>query len=318
VDRHRQDRMRYPHLTAAAAQAPARAQRAPGPALPTLVAVAHGSRDPRAAASTAELMRLVRDLAARSGLPGLDARTAYLGHAPPSVSQVLGALAGPGAEPGGRVVVLPLLLTAAYHSDVDLPELLTGARAAMPGLDIRYGRPLGPHPLLIRALDRRLAQAGDRVAGDGPGPGAPVIYPDLHGAPPGDTAVVLAAAGSARAEANADVARVAAQWQAARGWRAVVPAFAAAASPTPAQAVTSLLRAGAPRVVVATYLLAPGLFTDRVADSARQAGAALVSGALGDAPEVAELILRRYAEALARPVAAHPAARAAAADARRR
>src|SRR5580698_6764777 len=114
--------MRYPPLTAAAAWPPAPDQRAQGPALPPLVAVAHGSRDPRAAASTAELMRAVRDLAARSGLPGLDARTAYLGHAPPSVSQVLGALAGPGAEPGGRVVVLPLLLTAAYHSDVDLPE----------------------------------------------------------------------------------------------------------------------------------------------------------------------------------------------------
>jgi sirohydrochlorin ferrochelatase len=313
--------MRYPPLTAAAAWPPAPDHRAQGAALPPVVAVAHGSRDPRAAASTAELMRLVRDLAARSGLPGLDARTAYLGHAPPSVSQVLGALAGPGAEPGGRVVVLPLLLTAAYHSDVDLPELLTEARAAMPGTDIRYGRPLGPHPLLIRALDRRLAQASDRVAGDGTGPGASVIYPDLGGAPPGDTAVVLAAAGSARAVANADVARVAAQWQTARGWRAVVPAFAAAASPTPAQAVTALLRAGGPRVVVATYLLAPGLFSDRVADSARRAGAAVVSGALGAAPEVAELVLRRYAEALAqpaRPVTARPAARTAAVTARRR
>ena len=166
--------MRYPHLTAAAAQAPAPAQRARGQALPTLVAVAHGSRDPRAAASTAELMRLVRDLAAGSGLPGLDARTAYLGHAPPSVSQVLGAVDGPGTGPDGRVVVLPLLLTAAYHSDVDLPELLTEARAAMPGLDIRYGRPLGPHPLLIRALDRRLAQAGDPAAGMGPAPEFPL------------------------------------------------------------------------------------------------------------------------------------------------
>jgi sirohydrochlorin ferrochelatase len=217
------------------------------------------------------------------------------------------------------VVVLPLLLTAAYHSDVDLPELLTAASTAMPGLDIRYGRPLGPHPLLIRALDRRLAQASGQLAGDGTGTGASVTNHGLQVAAPGDTAVVLAAAGSARPAANADVARVAAQWQAARGWRAVVPAFAAAASPTPAQAVTSLLQAGAPRVVVATYLLAPGLFADRVADSARRAGAAMVSGALGAAPEVAELIVRRYAEALAqpaRPVAARPARPAA--DARGR
>ena len=44
-------------------------------------------------------------LADRSGLPALDARTAYLGHSPPSVSQVLGALATPG--PGGPGLALP-------------------------------------------------------------------------------------------------------------------------------------------------------------------------------------------------------------------
>ena len=55
--------MRYPHLTSAAALAPAPGQRERGQALPPLVAVAHGSRDPRAAASTAELMRLAQEMA---------------------------------------------------------------------------------------------------------------------------------------------------------------------------------------------------------------------------------------------------------------
>ena len=48
---------------------------------------------------------------------------------------------------------------------------------------------------------------------------------------PGDTAVVLASAGSSRPAANAVIARLAADWQAARGWRAVLPGYASAARP---------------------------------------------------------------------------------------
>jgi sirohydrochlorin ferrochelatase len=299
--------MRYPSLTPPAVPL----HPYPPSRRPPLVAVAHGSADPRAAASTQELMGLVRGLAGRNGWPEPDIRTAFLGHAPPSVGQVLGALAGAGADrstlagagadrsaqaPPQAAVVLPLLLTAAYHSEVDLPALLAGTGRALPGLGLHYGDPLGPDPLLLRALDRRMAEAGAAAW------------------PAAETSVVLAAAGSARPESNEVIAALARQWQAARGWRAVVPAFAAAAAPSPAEAVASLRRAGARRVVVATYLLAPGFFADRIAVSARQAGAVAVSGALGAAPEVAELVLRRYTQALS-PPAAVPAPSPAAARA---
>jgi sirohydrochlorin ferrochelatase len=248
---------------------------------PPVVAVAHGSRDPRAGAAVTALLRLARDRAAARGLEGLDARAAFLGHAAPAPVQVLGSLASEGAEDGPRdVVVLPLLLTDAYHSGTDIPAVLAGAAARWPGLRISYGAPLGPHPGLLRALERRLDEAGQDMAGD-----------------PGDTAVVLASAGSSRPAANAVIARLAADWQAARGWRAVLPGYASAARPAPEEAVTALLRDGARRVVVASYLLAPGLFADRIATAARAAGAAVVSAPLGAAPEVADVLLDRYAEA---------------------
>ena len=264
--------MRYPSLTRPARPLdppyPHRLTRrdapgGPGGRQPPLVAVAHGSADPRAAASTQELMGLVRGLAGGSTRPAPDIRTAFLGHAPPSVGQVIGALAGaaaPAHAAPGTVVVLPLLLTAAYHSEVDLPALLAEASAAA--------------------------------------------------WPAAETSVVLAAAGSARPESNEVIAALARQWQAARGWRAVVPAFAAAAPPSPVEAVASLRRAGARRVVVATYLLAPGFFADRIAASSLAAGAVAVSAALGAAPEVADLVLRRYAGALGRPAMAVTAGRA--------
>lgn len=253
---------------------------------PSLVAIAHGSRDPRAGATIADVLALARERARARGLAGLEVRGAFLGHAPPAPLQVLTALAGPGHDgPGGGqrdVVVLPMLLTAAYHSGTDIPGLLAEAADGLPGLQIRYGEPLGPHPGLVRALERRLAEAGQHSGHD-----------------PAGTAVVLASAGSSHPAANAAIAEMASRWQAARGWLAVQPAYASAASPTPAEAVAGLIRRGARRVVVASYLLAPGLFADRIRDTSLAAGAAAVSAPLGAADEVADVLLDRYLQAAA-------------------
>jgi len=256
------------------------------PAESVLVAVAHGSADPRAAAAIEDLMTIAARRAAQRAAQGAqrapgpwlstpDLRTAYLGHAAPSLPQVMGTI-----RDGTEVTVLPLLLTAAYHSKTDIPRVLARLGREFPLLRVSYGATLGPHPLLLRALERRLAEA------------APAALEN-----PAQTAVVLAAAGSSDPDANATIACLAAQWRARTGWFAVRPAYAASAdAPSPAAAVTALLRAGAPRVVVATYLLAPGVFADRIRDASRAAGATAVSAALGAAPEVADVLLDRYRE----------------------
>jgi sirohydrochlorin ferrochelatase len=283
--------------------------------VPPLLAVAHGSRDPRAAATISALMTLVRERAAKrardcpapplagsratatlAGLPGFTVRAAFLGHCAPSVAEVLSGLAasavpardraGDSAAPGVmEVAIVPLLLTAAYHASTDIPAQLAAASAALPGLRARQAAALGPHPLLLAAAQRRLAQATP------------------PGLPRDRTSVVLAAAGSSDPRANAQVAALAARWQDAGGWRRVVPAFASAASPAPADAVRALreqYRDG--QVVVATYLLAPGHFADKVREQASEAGAVAVSAPLSAAPEVADVIIDRYLEALRGPV----------------
>ncbi len=148
---------------------------------------------------------------------------------------------------------MPLLLTAAYHSKADIPAQLAAAAAAHPGLDVVSAGTLGPHSLLLAALERRLREAG--VAVDDAGTRAA-------------TGVVLAAAGSSDPAANATIAELAARWARERGWRAVVPGYASAAGPRPAEAVLALREAGAARVAVATYLLAPGYFADKIRDAA--------------------------------------------------
>ena len=243
----------------------------PAPA-PALVAVTHGSRDPAAAVSTAGLVEAVR-----RARPGLTVLEAYLDHAQPALSELAVTLTEP-------FVVVPLLLGAAYHSQVDIPAALAPAGSLATQADV-----LGPDPLLVAALERRLASAGV-APGDG------------------DTAVVLAAAGSTEASSVDAVRALASGWRGA-GWWAVEPAFASAASPTVESAVTTLRGRGAPRVAVATYLLFPGLFADQLS----VAGADVVSAPLADAPEVVELVLARYDAARAgpraRPAADSPTAR---------
>jgi sirohydrochlorin ferrochelatase len=239
---------------------------------PTLLAVAHGTRDAEGVAATEALVDRVRALR-----PRLRVERCFLDIASPSLPEALAALRG-------EVVLVPLLLGAGYHVRVDIPEAL----AAAPWLRARVSDALGPDPLLADALTDRLAQAGWR---------------------PGEGPVVLAAAGSTDPAANADAAVMATLLRARlngsrpRGSRPrdaapVVPAYLCAAGPTPAQAVASLRAAGHTRVAVAEYLLSPGHFARLAARTAAEAGACLTSAPLGPHDALAHLVTLRYDQAV--------------------
>jgi sirohydrochlorin ferrochelatase len=241
-------------------------------AKPVLVVVAHGSRDPRHAATVHALVRRVRSLR-----PGLRVETGFLEFNIPSVHGVLESLAAEGVR---DVVALPLLLTRAFHAKADIPAVL---REAPPRLRIRQAAVLGPSPLLLRALERRLYEAG------------------LTPADKSSTGVVLASAGSTDPEAIAVIAEIAREWR-HTGWCAVRPAFASASLPRTEDAVRELRAQGCERVAVAPYVLAPGFLPDRIARGAAEAD--VLADVLGEAPEVARVLLERYDAARAPVLAA--------------
>ncbi|MFI0010914.1 sirohydrochlorin chelatase [Streptomyces globisporus] len=237
---------------------------------PTLLVIAHGSRDPRHAATVHALTERVR-----AERPGLRVETAFLEFNAPSVPRVLERLAAQGAD---EVVALPLLLTRAFHAKTDIPSVLREARARLPRLHIRQADALGPSPLLNATLGRRLREAGVR---------------------PGDlprTGLVLASAGSSDPEAIAVIAEIARELR-HTGWCAVRPAFASALLPRTEDAVRELRAEGVERVAVAPYVIAPGRLPDRIAAGAEAAGADVLADVLGPAPELARLLLNRFDEA---------------------
>jgi sirohydrochlorin ferrochelatase len=229
---------------------------------PVLLVIAHGSRDPRHAATVDALVRRVRSLS-----PGLRVETGFLDFNVPSVHGVLESLAAEGVR---DVVALPLLLTRAFHAKADIPVVL---RDAPPQLRIRQADVLGPSPLLLAALEQRLYEAG------------------LTPADKSSTGVVLASAGSTDPEAIAVIADIAREWR-HTGWCAVRPAFASASLPRTEEAVAELRALGCSKVAVAPYVLAHGFLPDRIARGAQDAD--VLADVLGAAPEVATLVLRRF------------------------
>jgi sirohydrochlorin ferrochelatase len=250
---------------------------------PALVAVAHGSRDPRSAATIAALVDEVR-----RQRPELDVRLSFLDLSTPRLPDVLAAVAADGHS---EAVVVPLLLGNAFHAKVDLPGAVARAARRYPRLRLTVsevlGRTGGGEPRLADAALRRLAEAA-----------GPLDDPDLG--------VVLAATGSSHASANAAVHRLAASWARQHPWRAgCVPAFATALSPTVVEAVEQLRAAGAGRIAVAGWFLAPGLLPRRIGRSALALDPSIqLAAPLGPDAAVAEVVLDRYLAATTTPAAA--------------
>jgi sirohydrochlorin ferrochelatase len=267
---------------------------------PALVAVAHGSRDPRSAATVAALIDEVR-----RQRPELDVRLSFLDLSAPRLPDVLDAVAADGHR---RAVVVPLLLGHAFHASVDVPGAVAHAAPRLPGLDITISPVLGGHPGLSKAALRRLAAAlmadpASRSAALMADPASrSAVAGPLHD--PG-LGVVLAAIGSSHAPANAAVGDVVAGWARRFGWHGASAAFATTTAPTVTDAVTALRAGGARRVAVAQWILAPGLLPDRIIHDATAAGAP-VAAALGADPDVAHAVLARYdALVSAKPLSRH-------------
>lgn len=198
---------------------------------------------------------MIADLAERVSAHIGTTRVAFVDVLGPSPSEVLSVVDGP-------AIVVPAFLAEGYHVRRDLPEHIeaSGHQAAS------MSRALGPDPELARVLAQRLSECGWRR---------------------GDS-VVLAAAGSSDLFALGQVRRAANLLGAMIGERIPV-GYVATANPRIADVVAETRARTGRRVFVASYLLAHGLFHDRLF----AIGADGVSAPLGADRRVVDLVVRR-------------------------
>ncbi|MFL6164379.1 MAG: sirohydrochlorin chelatase [Jatrophihabitantaceae bacterium] len=179
---------------------------------------------------------------------------AWLERADPPAAAALGRLTGP-------VVVVPVLLSTGYHVKVDIRRLVSGRP------ETAIADQLGPDARLVEVLRQRLRT----------------------GRTPG-TDVVLFGAGSSDPAAYRQLT------DAAAGLRRSLGAAEGIAVVVHARFLTDpAWRAGLrPGLDVANYLLAPGLFDDRLRAHAEELAAGFVAPPIGAHPLLAELIWDRY------------------------
>ena len=233
---------------------------------PSLILVGYGSDDPRVAQVSHDIRAGV--LAVR---PELDVHVAFVSEGSPSGLQVTAKLAKRGVE---EAVIVPLLLSDAFHAHAEFPSLLAQIGAAG-GIKVAASRPVGPEAQLLSVVDRRLRDAlrARRVS-------------ELDG-------LVFAAMGSTDVRSNAIITRRARQW-ATHHRLPCLTAFGAVSGPSAAEAVRTLRSQGRRHVAVGSWFLSATPLFVREATSALAAGAVAVSDPLGAGPEIAEVILSRY------------------------
>ncbi|WP_083511073.1 sirohydrochlorin chelatase [Microbacterium sp. XT11] len=285
---------------------------------PLLLAVSHGTAD---AAGSRAIAALVDS--ARQSLPDVDVRAAFVDVQEPDAAELAPRL-------GGRVVIVPLLLSSGFHVHHDLH----GIAARRPRTVV--ADPLGPDPRLAEVLASRLdalhehAPEHDERKHEGhehepeheperePGGDHKRHEPEPEPEPEHDerdhkrhepepeperdrqeqkrhAPVILAVAGS-RDERSLTDAEAMASLLAARTGRDIHLAYLAARRPSLPTAL-----AEHPDAVVSTFLLARGYFFDL---ASRQAAGRMLTAPLLDGGEVppalTDLVISRYLDAAAR------------------
>jgi sirohydrochlorin ferrochelatase len=211
----------------------------------TLLVAAHGTKSAEGLATTTDLVSAVA-----AERPDVPVELCFLDVAEPSLTAALDGLGD------AEVVVVPLLLSAGYHVQTDIPAVVAGR----PG--VRVAGHLGPDPAMIAAVADRLAEVDDCTA----------------------ATTVLAAIGSSRPSAQDEVA-VAAAALASRLGRPV------SVLPLDAGTRTAIAGLAAP-VAVASYLLAPGGFLDVLREAV--GGRGRVAAPIGVHPALVRLVWERY------------------------
>jgi sirohydrochlorin ferrochelatase len=229
----------------------------------SLILAAHGTRRPGGVAMIGDLAAQVSTLLDRT------VQVAFVDVLGPTPSELLTTL----SASRRRAIAVPAFLSRGYHVRTDLPAHV--AASGHPNVTVTPA--LGPSREIVRIVAEQLVKSGWRR---------------------GDS-VILAAAGTSDRRARADLHTTAALLSTLTG-SSVDLGFAAAGDPHVHEAVKrARARArgrGARRVVVASYLLADGLFQG-VLDAS---GADLISRPLGTHPGLARLIASRFQRAAPR------------------
>ncbi len=152
------------------------------------------------------------------------------------------------AAKADRVIVVPLILNAAGHVKMEIPEYIEQARAKHPNTEFIYARHLGANEQILKILKRNLHQT--QLALD---------VPDPH-----STGVIILGRGSSDRIANGEIAKMA-RWLYEESEHELVDiAFTGITHPRLETAVRRQMQQGMTQIIILPYYLFTGLLMERI------------------------------------------------------
>lgn len=152
------------------------------------------------------------------------------------------------AQTASRVIVVPLILNAAGHVKMDIPQHIAEMRLLFPAVEFVYTPHLGACDPILSILKRRLQAAMDQLD-----------MPD-----PSTTGIILLGRGSSDKMANGEVAKMA-RWLQEEGRHELVDiAFTGITYPRLERVVQRQVLMGMTQLVVLPYYLFTGTLIERI------------------------------------------------------
>ena len=259
-----------------------------------ILLVGHGSRDPE---GNRELKEFAHEVAAKAPENTL-VETCFLELTRPSIADGVTACVDRGAT---RVVLVPIILFAAGHAKIDIPNAIDRAKARYPQVEFVYGRPIGVHEKVVQIMQTRLqeaqpvlvaSQAGTAVAA----PPAPVTDQE--------TAVLVLGRGSSDPDANSDFFKMTRMLWEKLPYKWTESSFIGVTQPSFPDGLERCLLLGAKKIIIMPYFLFTGVLIKRIDEMTAEFAAAHpgiqveVGGYFGFHPKLVELVLERAHEGL--------------------
>ena len=239
----------------------------------TLIAASHGTDNSDGAKAIASLVTKVNEVLSGPDLANSTrVLEAFVDVQQPDVPTVLA-----GVE---SATIVPLLLATGYHVRQDIADAaFARAQELDAGHEVRISPALGPDQRLVDVLVQRLNEAGYQS----------------------DDLVILTVAGSSDIRAQAETNKVKAMLEASLGHE-VELAFLSAAEPKLKDLVPKLkFQNPRKRIVISTYLLAPGFFSGLLQSvGAHVVAKPLLSPDLATPQQLIDIVVERYKDAQSR------------------
>lgn len=204
--------------------------------------VGHGSRDEE---GNKEFSAFIELLERNSS--GTHYETCFLELASPTIVEGITACAVRGAT---RIVVVPVILLAASHVKLEIPEFIDTGRQLYPDIEFIYGRNVGLHEKMIDLLAARF----DEQVAKHP------FSDQAH------TAIVLMGRGSSDPDANGDLYKIARQLWERTGVQTVEVCFTGITFPRLPDGIRRAIALGATNLVVVPYFLFTGVLIKRMGE----------------------------------------------------